>query len=182
LLETARLRLRPLQAGDAAAVFRLFADPEVVRYYDLEQMTVEAQAAELIARQARRFESGQAMRWGIAQHAGDTVIGTVGYVLNAEHASAGLGYDLASPYWRRGIMSEALRVIINYGFKGLMLHRIQALVMPGNEPSIALLEKLGFTNEGLLRDYVFLKGRFHDMFCFSLLAREWPGLGGGGSV
>lgn len=155
---------------------RIFSDPEVVRFYDLEQMTGEAQAVELITRQATRFERREAMRWGIAQHEDDTVIGTVGYVFEAEHAKAGLGYDLARPYWRRGVMSEALAVVVNYGFRGLRLHRIQALVMPGNEPSARLLAKLGFKEEGLLRDYVFLKGRFQDLICYALLEREWPGL------
>ncbi|MDX1615649.1 MAG: GNAT family protein [Candidatus Promineifilaceae bacterium] len=176
VLETGHLRLRELQPGDAADVFHLYADPEVVRFYDLDLFTTKEQARELIQRQARRFASQEAMRWAITQQLDGRVIGTVGYVFDGPNDAAGLGYDLSSSYWRRGITSAAVRLVINYGFRSLRLHRIQALVMPANTPSAALLRKLGFQEEGLLRQSVLIKGRYHDMRCFSLLSHEWPGL------
>jgi ribosomal-protein-alanine N-acetyltransferase len=69
-------------------------------------------------------------------------------------------------------MTEALKLIIHYGFATLKLNRIQALVIPGNKPSVRLLLKLGFQEEGLLREYAFFKGRYHDLICYSLLSRE----------
>jgi ribosomal-protein-alanine N-acetyltransferase len=179
VLETARLRLREMTAADTAAVFRIFSDEEVTRYYDFDTFTSEQQAAELIARQRNRFDEGDAVRWGITQRQSDEVIGTVGLVLNSENGLGGLGYDLARPYWRHGLMSEALAVVIRFSFRTVKVNRLQALVMPGNVASAGLLEKLGFHDEGTLREYMYFKGRYQDLRCFSLLRREFE-MGRGG--
>lgn len=173
ILETVNLRLRELVPSDADNVLRIFADDEVTRFYDFDTFTSLGQAADLIVRQATRYEKGEAIRWGITQRANDVVIGTVGLVISRSSAIGGLGYDLARPYWRRGIMTEALRIVIGYSFLSVNLNRLQALVMPGNVASINLLEKLGFVEEGILREYAFFKGRYQNLHCFSLLRREF---------
>lgn len=172
-LETANLRLREIVPADAEAIFRVFADEEVTRYYDLEAFDNLDQARSHIGRQATRYQRGELIRWGICQRANDVVIGSVGVGIYASSAQGGLGYELARPYWRRGIMSEALTMVIRFSFRTLNLNRLQALVMPGNEASAGLVRKLGFTQEGLLREYAFFKGRYQDLYCFSLLRREW---------
>lgn len=173
ILETVNLRLRELVPRDADNVLRIFADDEVTRYYDFDTFTSLGQAADLIVRQETRYEKGEAIRWGITQRANDVVIGTVGLVISRSSAIGGLGYDLARPYWQRGIMTEALRIVISYSFLSVNLNRLQALVMPGNVASINLLNKLGFLEEGILREYAFFKGRYQDLHCFSLLHREF---------
>ncbi len=179
VLETSRLRLREMTAADAAAVFRIFSDDDVTRFYDFDTFTTEQQAAELIARQRNRFDKGDALRWGITQRHSDEVIGTVGLVINSQNGLGGLGYDLARPYWRKGIMSETLSIVIRFAFRTVKVNRLQALVMPGNVASAALLDKLGFLEEGTLREYSFFKGRYQDLRCFSLLRREFEaGYGG----
>lgn len=173
ILETVNLRLRELVPSDADNVLRIFADEEVTRYYDFDTFTSLGQAADLILRQAMRYKNGEAIRWGITQKANDVVIGTVGLVISRTSAIGGLGYDLSRPYWRRGIMTEALKIVISYSFRAVNLNRLQALVMPGNHPSMNLLLKLGFVDEGILREYAYFKGRFQDLHCFSLLHREF---------
>ncbi len=173
ILETQRLRLRELTAADAGAVFKIFNDDDVTRYYDFDTFASIDEAADLIDRQRSRFLHEEAIRWGITQKADDYVIGTIGLIVSRQSAIGGLGYDLAQPYWRRGIMTEALTIIIRYSFRSVNLNRLQALVMPGNIASANLLLKLGFTEEGLFREYAFFKGRYHDLFCFSLLRREF---------
>ena len=172
LLETANLNLRELHPGDAEAVFRLFADDEVTRFYDFDSFTSVGQAVDLIARQSARFARGEGVRWGITQRDTDVVIGTVGLLVEQKNATGGLGYDLARPYWRLGIMSEALAMIIRFGFRTVNLNRQQALVVPGNIASLALLHKLGFTEEGLLRQHSYFKGRYQDVISLSLLRED----------
>ena len=172
-LETPNLRLRELLPPDAEAVYRIFANDEVTRYYDLDTFTSTRQATELIRRQRQLFERGEGVRWGITQQANDVVIGTVGMIFSEQNAQGGIGYDLAQPYWRMGLMTETLRMIIHFGFATVRLNRIQALVVPGNAASIGLLKKLEFQYEGLLRDYAFFKGRYNDLKCFSLIKREY---------
>lgn len=70
-------------------------------------------------------------------------------------------------------MMEALRAAISNGFKQMKLNRIDALVYVDNDRSIQLLQKLGFIQEGILRDYFYLDGEIHDHYLFALLYREW---------
>jgi ribosomal-protein-alanine N-acetyltransferase len=172
LLETANLHLRELVPADTEAVFRLFSDDEVTRFYDFDSFTSVGQAADLIARQSVRFARGEGLRWGITQRDMDVVIGTVGLLVEQKNATGGLGYDLARPYWRLGIMSEALSMIVRFGFRTVNLNRQQALVVPGNIASLGLLKKLGFTEEGLLRQHSYFKGRYQDVVSLSLLREE----------
>lgn len=75
-------------------------------------------------------------------------------------------------YWRRGLLSEALPSMIDYGFSTMGLHRIHADVEPENEPSCALLRKFGFKLEGTLRDVEFKDGRFLSLHQYSLLSTD----------
>lgn len=174
-LETERLVLRPLRPADAPDIFRLFADDQVTRYYDLDTFTRISQARELIDRFAQRYQNRIGIRWAIAPRAcPDDLLGTCGYNmwLQTSHRAI-LGYDLASAHWRQGIMSQALRAVIRFGFEEMALNRIEALVFQENAASRGLLEKLDFQPEGVLREYEYLKGRFTDMAIYSLLRRDY---------
>lgn len=168
VLETKRLRLRQLETADAEALFQIYADEQVTRYYDLETFTELEQAEALISRQLDRFRQKAGIRWGITFKDKDIVIGTIGMMLTPENRQGGIGYDLGRPYWRQGIMHEVLERIIQFGFETAEVERIQALVMPGNAASAGLLEKLGFQDQGVLEEYAFFKGRFQDLHNFIL--------------
>lgn len=173
LLRTPRLVLRQLRLSDADAILQVFSNPEVTRYYDLDTFIVMDQAVRLIDRVNERFDLGTAIRWGMALAPDNRVVGTCGLFFHPPGYRAELGFDLARPYWGRGLMREALCAVLAYGFERLDLNRMEALVMPGNEASVRLLRRLGFQEEGTLREYAFFKERFHDLRCFSLLAREY---------
>ena len=171
-LETERLRLRRLQVGDADALLRVFGDDAVTRYYDLPTLTARADALEIIDRAAHRFRREEGIRWGVTRPQENVVLGTVGLTFDNSYRGS-VGYELASAYWRQGIMTEALTAVLTFAFERAGLHRIQALVMPGNEASMGLLRKMGFVHEGLLRDYLFFKGAYQDLHSFSLLRGEF---------
>lgn len=171
-IETERLNLRQLVPEDAEAILRIFGDPEVTRYYDLDTYDSVDQALDLIDFFAESFEVERSIRWGIARKDDDIVIGTCGFVWLREHRGE-IGYDLARSEWRQGIMYEALDAILDFGFDQLGLNRIEALVMTDNAASAALLHSLGFTQEGLLRQHDFFKGAFHDMRLFSILRSDF---------
>jgi ribosomal-protein-alanine N-acetyltransferase len=85
------------------------------------------------------------------------------------------GYDLNRAYWGRGVMREAMSAVLSYGFTTLELHRIEAIIDIQNVRSKTLLEKLGFTYEGNLRQRYYMDGRFEDEHYFGLLKHEWQG-------
>ena len=171
-IETDRLLLREILPTDSGAIFRVFSDPSVTRYYDLNTMMREDEALGLIDFFDESFELQRAIRWGITHKSDDIVIGTCGYVWLREYRGE-IGYELASPYWRQGIMSEALEAILELGFDGFRLNRIEALVMTENIASRGLLDSLGFQEEGVLRQHDFFKGEFHDMRLHALLRDEF---------
>lgn len=70
-------------------------------------------------------------------------------------------------------MTEAVREILRYSFEDLEIYRIGAITYPQNEPSIQLLKRLGFTEEGLLRGYLYQNNQSHNALVFSLLRTEW---------
>lgn len=176
-LETKNLILRKIRPADADAVFDILSDDEVTRLYDDDPFTDVSQASELIEFWTNGFERRQCIRWGIVLQDSQSMIGTCGYYgFHTWHMRASLGYELARSFWRQGIMTEALSAVLEWGFQEAGLNRIQADVMPDNHASVKLLEKLGFKNEGLLREYERWSSKgYVDLFMFSLLKREYQG-------
>jgi len=76
-------------------------------------------------------------------------------------------------YKGRGYMKEAMLPILNYGFESMSLQRIEALISPDNEPSLKLIKRFGFTQEGYLREHYMNDNKLDDSIIFSLLKREF---------
>jgi ribosomal-protein-alanine N-acetyltransferase len=176
-LTTARLRLRAVHpARDAAAMLRLLSDPEVTRYSNAPRCTTIAQAQAALEQFPQRIAAKEMIRWAIQplghdEH--DEAVGTVGLVrVSHEHRRGELGYDLARRWWGRGLAPEAAAAVVAYGFAVMGLHRIEAGTLAGNHASVRVLEKLGFQEEGTLRDYIRLEGGFHNCRFFGLLATD----------
>lgn len=174
VLETERLVLRQARQADVPACLRVAQDDAVMRYYGVEPFTAEQQAVDEFEWQHRIFADGTGIRWVITERDRDLYLGDVGYhEIKAQHKRAEIGYKLAPAYWRRGLMTEALTAVLDYGFASMGLNRVEALVDPRNAASAGLLRKLGFTQEGMLREYEYERGSFVDLCMVSLLWREW---------
>lgn len=174
VLNTERLCLRQIRPSDNQAIFNIFNDPEVTRYYGMKPFSDMAEADALIVRWRRRFSERRLVRWVLAKLADDWVIGTAGFTDWKRHfRSAQVGYDLAQPFWQQGYMREALTAVLEFGYSHMQLNRIEALVLNENIASIALLDKLGFKKEGLLREYGYWGQTHHDLNLFALLKRDF---------
>lgn len=93
---------------------------------------------------------------------------------NKDHNRAEIGYNMSfDTFKRKGLMSEAVAKIIDYGFKVLQLHRIEALVSENNIPSKKILEKFNFTKEALLREHYFNGNKYENSLLFSILNSEY---------
>jgi ribosomal-protein-alanine N-acetyltransferase len=173
VLETARLRLRELEPDDADALFAVFSDPKVMAGHGTPVYKDVAEAHKLINWYANAFNEKRALRWAITFQENNTVLGTCGYHdIAAYHHRAEIGYELNSAYWRQGIMFEAVRAVVRYGLAEMGFHRIEAIVDPKNPASANLLRKVGFREEGYLRQRFYEDGRFVDDWFFSILATE----------
>jgi ribosomal-protein-alanine N-acetyltransferase len=167
-----RIKLRKVRPGDVASVYAGLSDPRVVAQYGVSYTSLAA-----TDEQMRWFEhivlQKTGMWWAIALKTDDSMIGACG--LNDwchKHRKAEIGYWLMPEHWRQGLLTEALPSVVRYGLQNMELHRIHADVEPDNEPSCALLRKLGFHLEGTLRDVELKEGKFLSLHQFSLLASD----------
>jgi len=174
-LETGRLILREMTQDDVEFYFRHFNNKKVVEGSCFPgPKTLEAAKEELELYCIRPFTESRGIRWGIARKGSDELIGTCGYYeWNKTSRRAELGYDLDPAHCGEGIMTEALRAVLRYGFDEMRLNRIQAIIDSENVRSIKLVERLGFKKEGIFRQNSYFRGRFRDEVCFSLLKEEW---------
>ncbi len=172
-LETPRLVLRELVPGDLDVVVRIQQDPRVVRYLGRATLTVE-QVKERLELVASGIREGTSVRWGLSLRDGGELAGTAGFWRwNQEHRWAEIGYDLAPERWGSGLMTEALGVVLRYGFDAMGLHRVEANTDPENKGSRRVLEKLGFVQEALVRENWYHEGRFLDSAFYGLLRRDF---------
>ena len=172
-LTTERLRLRAPLPRDASALLTLIGDPEVTKYINVATITTLPEAQAVLERLDQRYAARDMIRWAIELVEHNEMIGTVGLLrFDFEHRHAELGYDIARRWWGRGLTPEAAGAVIRYGFSVLGLHRIEAGVLPENDASVRVLQKLGFVEEGTRRDYLYAKGRFHSFRWFSLLETD----------
>ncbi len=176
-LQTDRLLLRPLVKSDANALFEIFSSDNVTKYYGMFPISDIQQSLDMIANFQKGFEEERVIRWGIEEKQSGNIIGTCGYhCWNRKHFRAEIGYELAEAHWHKGYMVEAVSKIIEYGFDAMDLNRIEGIVYPQNQASKNALKKLGFTEEGLLREYMCFRGQMTDLLMFSLLKREFAGI------
>ncbi len=176
-LETPRLILRPIAPSDLEFVFRHFSDPLVAQYLlDEAPLTTLEQAQDIIDFYTRPIADTY-NRWIMVRKADQQPIGSCGFhKWNRRNLRSEIGYDLTPTAWQQGFMREALTAAIHFGFTNMGLNRIEALVYPANTRSLALLHKLGFQQEGLLRDYFYQSGQFYDHLILALLQRDWQQL------
>ncbi len=174
-LETERLILRKMIFEDTESILLIYGDNEVAKHEDMSPLKTLEEAKSMIQSFSERLDRLKGIFWGIVRKKDDILIGTCGYHcwFNPPHLRGRIGYDLWRECWGQGLMTEALRVVITYGFKKMGLNRIEALVGSKNYRSINLLNKLGFQQEGILREHCYWNGDFQDEICFSLLKREW---------
>lgn len=173
-LAAGAVRLRWLEERDVPALFAVFSDPAVVRYWSSPAMAAPAEAARLLDEIRSSFARRALFQWGIARAADDAVIGTVTLAaLDATHRRADLGFALGRSHWGQGLARAAVSAALDLAFDVLELHRVEADTDPRNAASIALLERLGFTREGHLRERWHVAGEICDGLMYGLLAREW---------
>ena len=176
-LAAQRVRLRWLTAADVPALFAIFGDAEVTRYWSHAAFATLAAAEELLRQIHDTFRVRTLFQWGLELKATGAIIGTCTLgSLDATHRRAELGYALARAYWGQGYIAEALPVVLHFAFERLGLHRLTADVDPRNGPSLRALQRLGFQREGYLRQHYHVNGEVCDGVLFGLLRSEvrWP--------
>lgn len=180
VIETERLELREITMDDVEWYFQHFSRKEVVEGQGFPAPeNLEAAKDELKRYIVGVFRERTGFRWGITLKGSRSLIGSLGYYSWVQPTGhmAEMGYDLQADHWGKGIMSEAMNAVIDFGFQRMRLHRIEVLVMPRNLRSQKMIQKLGFVKEGVFRERGFdEKGEPVDDIMFSMLRSDWERL------
>lgn len=175
-LRTERLLLRPVRESDAAALFEIFADPQVTRYLSRPAWTTLDQSRKRIAEDVKAMAAGEYLRLAVVRRSDREFIGECSLFNRVERARrAEVGYALARKAWGHGYVNEALRSLLEFAFSKLALNRIEADIDPRNRASARSLQRLGFAREGHLRERWIVAGEVSDSDLYGLLRSDWRG-------
>ena len=173
-LLTDKLLLRKVDKSDFNEIFFLRSDTRVMKYIERTPAKTSDDAFKFIEMISKQEKNNLSITWAITLKGNSKLIGTICFWnIIAEHYRAEIGYVLHPDYWGKGIMQEAITEVINYGFKKMNLHSIEADVNPDNSSSIKLLEKNNFIKEAHFNENYYYEGRFYDSAVYSLLANKW---------
>lgn len=174
-LTTDRLLLRRLRSDDAERLSRYRSDPQVARFQSWESYSL-AQAESLVSQQAG-FDAGYAGTWfqlGVADRKTGHLLGDIGlHTLAHDPRQVELGFTLARECQGQGLASEALTALIDWLFTTQGIHRIACYTDDENTACIRLLTRLGFRQEGLLRQSTWSGDEWRDDRLFALLLEDW---------
>ena len=169
-LETERLLLRRVDSNDVREILALRSNPDTMKYIPRPLLKTDEEALEHITMIDSKIDSNEGINWAITLKDNPKLIGIIGhYRIKPENYRAELGYMLLPEYHGKGIISEAVKEAVNYGFNAMKLHSLEAVIDPENYASAKVLEKNGFVKEAHFIDYEFFEGRFLDTVIYSIL-------------
>jgi ribosomal-protein-alanine N-acetyltransferase len=164
------LILRRVVKEDVPEIFALRSDQEVMKYIPRPLLKTEEEAIAHITAIDEKIDSNEGINWAITQKGSPKLIGIIGhYRLKPEHFRSEIGYMLLPEYQGKGIISEAIKEVINYGFDVMKLHSIEAIIDPENISSEKVLKKNGFVKEAHFKENEYYEGRFLDTAIYSIL-------------
>lgn len=147
-------------------------DPRIPQGTTVPAQYTEAEGRAFIERQWGRQTRGQGLSMAIAEATTDEAKGLVFLGLSRIRGHCDLGYWVIPEARQRGLGTDAVRLVSRWVLTKTEVHRLVAQVVPDNEPSLALLRRNGFVEEGLLRSWLWIEGETHDVIQFSLLRSD----------
>jgi len=169
VLETDRLMLRKISMDDAEYLFHLRTNEDAMKYINKPLPKSIDAVKELIT---KMNDNSVRIQWAVTSKKEDTLVGTIGYhIIEKEHYRAEIGYMLHPKLWSKGLMSEAISVVLDFGFNQMGLHSIEARINPANNQSAKILSKHFFIKEGYFKENYFFEGNFLDSEIYSLVNR-----------
>ncbi len=173
-LTTPRLTLRKMLVSDTDDMYAYAGRMDVTQYLTWYPHPDRDYTKQYLQYLGTRYAAGMFYDWAIVYEPDCKMVGTCGFTsFHCASDSAEVGYVLNPAYWGKGIAREALQCVLRFGFEKLDLHRIEARYMQENERSRKVMERVGMTFEGILREGMLIKGNYVSVGICSILAREW---------
>jgi ribosomal-protein-alanine N-acetyltransferase len=172
---TERLVLLEFKKNDWTAVHRYAIRPEVYQFMPWGPNT-EQQTKQFIenAIKDKGIVPREKYEFAIVIKESNQLIGGCGIKIDPlNDKNCEIGYCLSSDHWGNNYAAEAVKVLIDFAFNTLNMHRVFALVDPENNRSIRVLEKLNFRKEGHFKEHKLVRNEWRDSFIYAILTNEW---------
>jgi len=173
-LESENLIFREVNSQDVEDIFKIYSDPEVAKYDWYYPITTKDEALFIINRYKREFENKEEITWGVARKDDKKILGycCLGSFNDASRRSE-IGYGFNRDEWNKGYATEAIKVLVKFGFDIMDFNRIEATVTLGNDASVRALNKANFLQEGIVRERSIMKGKFEDDVILAIIKRDY---------
>lgn len=176
-ITTDRLILRKISIDDVEDMFRYSSSPDVTKYLTWSPHPDMTYTLEYVNYLQSRYRSGDFYDWAVVLKDTGKMIGTCGFTrFDYANNSAEIGYVLNASFHSRGIATEAVRKVLEFGFDKLCLNRIEGKYMVENAASRRVMEKCFMVFEGVRREGMLIKGRYRNVGVCSILKREYEGI------
>ena len=173
-LETDRLLLRRVNINDVNEVLELRGNPETMKFIPRPLAKSKEDALEHIAMIEEKIVNNIGINWAITLKHNPKLIGIIGhYKIQPENYRAEIGYMVLPEYHGKGFVTEAIKVVVKYGFEHMQLHSIEAIIDPKNKASETVLKKNDFLKEAHILENIFYNGKFLDTVIYSILKRNF---------
>lgn len=173
-LETNRLLLRRVAETDVAEIMELRGNEQTMKYIPRPLVTNTDEALAHVTMINNKIENNEGINWAITIKGNPKLIGIIGhYRIQPENYRCEIGYMILPEYWGKGIVTEAIKVVLEYGFEDLQMHSIEAVIDPENKASEQVLLKNGFVKEAHILENEFYGGKFWDTVIYSILKRNF---------
>jgi RimJ/RimL family protein N-acetyltransferase len=169
-----RVLLREPREDDGPTLFRYTSDPEVTRFLAVEPPGTVDDTLYFIAQCHEHRKQGREYVFVIAEVSTDEPVGIICLRhIDAPMRTAQIGTWLGRNRWGSGANAEAKRLLLDFAFDRLRLHRVEARISVSNGRSRKAFERLGATSEGVLRESFYKDGTYHDQHLYAILEQEW---------
>jgi RimJ/RimL family protein N-acetyltransferase len=181
-LATSRLLLRPFTLADAPRITAMLQTPEIAaNMLSIPYPYEEHHAVTWLESLNISYENGLGLSYAVTLRDSSDLIGSIGLYSNAQHGNAEMGYWLGIDYWGNGYVTEAARTLLTYAFDVLNLHKVFCHHFMRNPASGRVMQKLGMTQEGMLRQHYRKEDGYVDAAIYGILRDEWLNLRTSGS-
>lgn len=167
---TERLLLRSITVNDVNEIFFLRSNKELLTYLDKAPEKSVEETLAFIESIQKNIENNDSILWGISLKETGIIVGTICYWrIEKQHYRAEIGYVLNQAQQGKGIMDEAIKAVLKYGFETMQLHSVEANINPANASSRKVLIKNGFIKEAFFKENYYYNGKFIDSEIYSLI-------------
>jgi [ribosomal protein S5]-alanine N-acetyltransferase len=173
-LETERLLLRRVSIDDLNEILELRGNPETMKFIPRPLVKTEEDALNHFKMIDEKIEKNEGINWAITVKGNPKLIGIIGhYRIQPENHRCEIGYMILPQYNGQGIVTEAIKAVLEYGFEDMNMHSIEAVIDPDNSASERVLQKNGFIKEAHILENEYYDGKFWDTVIYSILKRNF---------